>query len=113
MAVVTLLEYAEDPSVYDPFLDRVVLFILPVMSEDTVAFDNLPEEYRNYFRDCGLLPVYEQARIWLKAYFKDPDIDIEEVFAIAKHFRQFLNYPEDTALEENQAMKFLEKRERP
>jgi hypothetical protein len=75
-----------------------------------IKFDSLPEEYKNYFRDCGNLPVYEQARIWLKAYFKDPDVDIAEVYAIAKSFGQYLNNPEETSLEENQAMKFLEKR---
>jgi hypothetical protein len=72
--------------------------------------DDLPEEYRSYFRDCGRLPAYEQAKVWLKAYFRDADVDISEVYGIAKSFRTYLNNPDDTELEENQAMKFLEKR---
>lgn len=56
------------------------------------------------------LPIYEQAKVWLKAYFRDDDVDVKEVYTIAKQFKKFLSHPDSTELEENQAMKFLEMR---
>lgn len=68
-----------------------------------------PEEYTNYFRDCGKLPVNEQAKVWLKAFFRDSDVDVAHVFETAKNFSSYLVKPDDTELEENMALKFLEK----
>jgi|NOAtaT_5_FD_contig_121_114396_length_719_multi_60_in_0_out_0_1 hypothetical protein len=72
--------------------------------------ENVKPEWIEAFRGYSALNCHEQMKVFLKAFFRDPGVDVDEVFKYSHKFH-FFNGGDDAKhfeMEEDRALKFME-----
>lgn len=72
-----------------------------------MAHQEYPAEWVEAFKGYSKLSYPEQAKVFLRAFFMDDNVDVEEVWGLMKSFAAYGD-ASHTELEENQAHKFLQ-----